>query len=238
MTAISIVIPVHNEEDIMEENVKKLEKYLYSWSIVDFEIILVENGSKDSTLQIARRLEGNDTHLRVFTLPFASWGEAFRKGFSVAEKDVIITSPMDLTWSVEFIRNAIQFLERYPIVLGVRYFPESMVDRPFLRTFISRFHTFIINLLFRSKFNDIDCLKAMRKNIGKKIIAKTRDFGSFFDVEVAMLIWNNKIPYKEISLNHLEPGKLFRHAYWIFDFAKHFFKIGKNFTYLKRLRIS
>jgi hypothetical protein len=78
----------------------------------------------------------------------------------------------------------------------------------------------------------------MRKSVGKRIIAKTRDFGSFFDVEVAMLIWNSKIPYKEISLNHLEPGKLFRHVYWIIDFAKHFFKIGKKFTYLKRLRIS
>ena len=221
----------------MEENLKKLENYFNNWSIIDFEIILIENGSRDSTLQIARRLEKNNHHLRVFTIPFASWGEAIRKGFSVAQKEIIIIYPMDLTWSVEFIRNAIKLLERYPIVLGVRYFPESIVDRPFLRTFISIFHTFIINLLFKSNFNDIDCLKAMRKNVGKKIISKTRDFGSFFDVEVAMLIFNSKIPYKEISLNHLEPGKLFRHVYWITDFAKHFFKIGKKFTYLNRLRL-
>ncbi|MFX1520183.1 MAG: glycosyltransferase family 2 protein [Promethearchaeota archaeon] len=238
MKSVSIVIPVHNEEKIIEENVKKLEKYLYSWSIPDFEIILIENGSTDLTLQIARRLEMNNTHVRVFTLHFASWGEALRKGFTVAEKETIITYPMDLTWSVEFIKNSLHLLERYPVVLGVRYFPASKVDRPFLRIVISRFHTVLVNFLFRTSFNDIDCLKAMRTTVGKQIVEKTRSYGTLFDVEVALLIWNSKISYKEIALDHIEPGKLFRHVYWIVNFAKHFFKIGMRFTYLKRLRIS
>ena len=67
-TGLSIVLPVHNEARVIEDAVARMTAALALLS-ADLEILIVENGSRDATLDIARRLAGRDPRLRVETLP-------------------------------------------------------------------------------------------------------------------------------------------------------------------------
>ena len=211
--SISVVVPAYNEEKNLRKSINVIYNYLKN--IIDkFEILIVENGSTDKTAIIAKDLESKFSNVKTFSLDVPSFGGAYRYGILQSQNDMVTLYPVDLAFSLDFIGRAFKLISKYPIVLGVRFHQKSEVDRPLIRTLISRFHTMLVNAFFRTQYNDVDCLKAFQTNIGKKLVKYTSADGPFIEVEFMYLLKKSGLSYLEIPINHIEK-EFARHPYYI-----------------------
>jgi glycosyltransferase involved in cell wall biosynthesis len=214
---VSVVMPVHNEEDILEQNVPRLIRFLDANGI-GFELILCENGSSDATLPICRKLRGGSSRIKLIEVPFASLGEALRRGFREARMGAILFYPADLSHDVRFIAQALPLLDRHDAVVASRNMG-AMARRP-LRRIMTKIHPHVINRLFGTHVTDIGSLKIYRREMGQRVLALTRSHGSFVEVETAVLLHRLGASCAEIPIIHNETRKsrwaigrmLFQHA--------------------------
>jgi glycosyltransferase involved in cell wall biosynthesis len=234
---LSVILPAYNEEKIIRANVKTLLKFLDRLKLDNYEIVLVENGSTDNTLQIARELEKENKHMRVVSVPKAGYGNAVRIGARSVRYKKIIIYTTDLTFGLDSVKRMIEKLDDYPVVLGCRYMRDSEQDRPFIRIFISRSHNLLVNLFFGSHFNDVDCLKSFRSDVGREILARTKTNDAFIEVEMMAMVHTNKIPYYEVATSHIEPTLARHPSYLIKIVVGGFLSLVKNYRGLKKRKI-
>ncbi|MFX0011512.1 MAG: glycosyltransferase family 2 protein [Candidatus Hermodarchaeota archaeon] len=227
---ISVIIPAFNEEESLRNSINVIYSYLTELVDINFEVLIIENGSTDKTAEIAHQLEKEFANVRAFSLKKASLGDAYRYGILKANGDMITAYPVDLAFSIDFIGKAYELIDKYPIILGVRYQKQSKNERPLIRILISKIHTYLVNLLFHTHYNDIDCLKAYQASIGKKIVKFTSATGPFIEVELMYLIEKWRIKFQEIPINHIEK-EIARHPYYILR------SILKNFIQLFKFRL-
>ncbi len=228
--SISVVVPAYNEEKDLRNSVNVIYQYLKNLVDTNFEILIVENGSTDNTANIAKKLDAEYPNVKAFSLDTPSFGGAYRYGILQANYDMVTLYPVDLAFSLDFIGRAYRLINKYPIVLGVRFHQKSEVDRPFIRTLISKIHTMLVNTLLGTHYNDVDCLKAFQTDIGKKLVKHTSADGPFIEVEFVYLLKKSGLNFFEIPINHVEK-EFARHPYYIFR------SILKNFIQLLTFRL-
>jgi glycosyltransferase AglD len=98
--ALSVVMPAHNEEPYLEAAVSAvvegLAKRAYAADDgLPFEVIVVENGSADHTIEVARKLAESHPEVRVLSRPQADYGLALRAGFLAAGGDLVVNFDVD-----------------------------------------------------------------------------------------------------------------------------------------------
>lgn len=116
-SGLTVLIPVIDEQDIIEANTLRLLDYLRKLGR-PFEIIVVSNGSTDNTGEIGRHLDRTIEEVRFFEIPARGVGRAFSRGVSKALFDQIISLDMDLSIDLNFIPRALDLLSDYQIVVG------------------------------------------------------------------------------------------------------------------------
>ncbi len=142
---ISIVAPVYNEEKIIEELILRCLKIMNSLKKkFNFELVLVDDGSKDKSLEILKKYSKKDN--RIYAVEFRrNYGQtpALQAGIDYSKGDYILTMDADLQHFPEEIPNFINKLEEgYDVVCGWRY------DRK--EGLIRRFSSRISNSIIRS----------------------------------------------------------------------------------------
>lgn len=200
--SLSVVVPVYNEEKILEKNMKILDSFLKRLKI-SHEIILSENGSTDRSREICRYLCKKNKRFACVFSDIPSFGASIRKGSLNAKYDKMLVFPVDL-WSLDYIREALERIRGYDVVYGSRYVKKSRQERPLLRVIVSIIHTKLVNTLLNTKYSDIDGIKMYRTEIGKKILEKTSSNSAFIEVEIGAIIKNSKIKYVEAPIDHKE----------------------------------
>ena len=160
---ISVIIPVYNEEGLLETAITDLVAKLKESPLV-YEVIVAENGSKDETPRIADDLAKKFRNLRVLHLPEPNYGAALRKGIEEAAGEICICDEIDIC-DVGFYRNAIDLLTsgEAELVVGSKRHKEAQDKRPLVR----RLGTWVINFLLRVllgfKGTDTHGLKAFKR---------------------------------------------------------------------------
>jgi glycosyltransferase involved in cell wall biosynthesis len=111
---ISIVCPFYNEEAILEKSVKLLLENLAALSL-DWELIIVNDGSTDNSLEIAISLEQKHSRLRVFSyLNNRGRGYAIRFGVAKARGDIVVTTEIDSSWGDDIVQRLVQAMKSHP----------------------------------------------------------------------------------------------------------------------------
>lgn len=101
----SVVIPVYNEADVIEECLESLRRQSYK----NLEIIVVDDGSSDATLQ---KLKASKTpKLQVLAQPHLGAGAARNFGASKAKGEILVFVDADMTFAPDFIRNLVKPIE-------------------------------------------------------------------------------------------------------------------------------
>jgi glycosyltransferase involved in cell wall biosynthesis len=140
--SLSVVIPMYNEEDNVTNTVKQVSEVL--GSLQDrWEIVLVNDGSTDHTLQVAEELAKGDERVRVISYPRnAGRGKALRTGFASARGDIVVSTDADLSYEPKYILNLIEVLncdEDVDIVIGSPYVKGGGTENvPLARLLISK----------------------------------------------------------------------------------------------------
>ena len=100
---LSVVIPVYNEESILQEAVSQLVYELdeLPWG---YEVVLAENGSTDRTVEIAERLGKEIPSVRTFSIGEPNYGKALREGILRARGIYVVCDEIDLC-DTSFLSN-------------------------------------------------------------------------------------------------------------------------------------
>lgn len=151
--SISAFFPCYNEEENVERMTLATLKTIRRIS-QDFEIIIVDDGSRDRTGEIAERLAAEHAEVRaVHNNPNLGYGGALQRGFREATKTWVFYTDGDGQFDVEEIEKLLPLLDRYDIVSAYR------LDRrdPLIRKINAFGWTSLVNLVFRLWLRDIDC---------------------------------------------------------------------------------
>ena len=188
---VDAVIPVYNEQQDLESKVLTLRQYLSDHVGYDWRIVVADNASTDSTLEIARDLTGRyPGQIDVIHLDQKGRGRALRKAWT--ESDAAVVSYMDLDLSTDlsaFVPLIDSLLTgEYDVAIGSRLKKGARVTRGLKREFISRTYNLMIKVLFWSRFSDAQCgFKAATRRAVREIVPLIKDQAWFFDTELLLL---------------------------------------------------
>jgi len=160
---VSIVIPVYNEEGILQGSVLELQKKLtaFEWS---YEILLCENGSRDRTVEIGKQMQGEDPRVRMLSVGQPNYGLAMKTGILEARGTFVICDEIDLC-DTEFYARALALLERSDteLVVGSKAMVGSNDQRPFVRRLGTRVYNRLLRTVCHYSGTDTHGLKAFRR---------------------------------------------------------------------------
>ncbi len=154
---LSIVIPAYNEEESITETIDQIEG-AFSKVNIDHEIFIVNDNSKDNTLQVLEQLAKKYPSLKYETnLGPNGFGYAVRYGLERYSGDCVAVMMADLSDSpYDLIRYYTTMVEgNYDCVFGSRFIKGGkVIDYPWVKKIINRIANFIIRFVMRIKYND------------------------------------------------------------------------------------
>jgi glycosyltransferase involved in cell wall biosynthesis len=178
---ISAVLPAFDEEENIETAARRLADALRALNLRDWEIIIVDDGSRDRTGEIADHLAAEDPdHIRVFHHdPNQGYAAALRTGFTSARHQLIFYTDSDNQFDVREISALLPLIEQADLVCGFRIYRFD----PLTRLVLSWGFNLLVRIIFRIKVRDIDCaFKLYRREIFDRIEIESKKF--FVDAEI------------------------------------------------------
>ncbi len=179
---ISIIVPCYNEEAILPGNLTTIINYLESKSDkYRSEIIIVNDGSKDKTGEIADEFAARQNNIRVIHHPVnLNLGHALQTGFRHSKGDIIIVLDVDLSYSVEYVEALADTLlqSAADIVIASPYMKGGKVTAvPFLRGIMSKWVNKFMRLAAQDKYHTFTSMvRAYRRSFIQNLNLKTKDY--------------------------------------------------------------
>jgi len=164
---ISVVVPVYDEVESLDELASRLKPVLQEACESDFEILFIDDGSRDGSWEKIRQLhEGDPVHVRAIRHR-RNFGKAaaLANGFEMARGSIIVTMDADLQDQPEEIPNFLKAInEGADLVSGWKRHRNDPIDK----TFPSRVFNFLVRITSGLKLHDINCgFKAYRAEVAK-----------------------------------------------------------------------
>jgi glycosyltransferase involved in cell wall biosynthesis len=197
--SISAVLPAFNEEENIETAATRMAEVLGSLQLRDWEVIIVNDGSVDSTSEIADRLAAADPlHIKVFHhKPNRGYAEALKTGFTSARSQLIFYTDSDNQFDVRELKNMLPLIEDADIVCGFRIYRFD----PLTRLVLSWGFNLLVRIIFRIGVRDIDCaFKLFRREVFDKVQIESKKF--FIDAEVLAKAKYYGFRLAEIGVRH------------------------------------
>ena len=196
---IEFCLPIYNEEKILEKNTLKLLNFCKEKNFnFDWYINLVINGSSDSSIDIAKKLSEKYKEIKCEEIKKGGKGRAVKKAWRESYSDIFIYMDMDLAVSLNNLPELINEIinNKNDLVWGSRLLKNSVTERNFCRTFISKTYNLLSKILLNHNFSDLQCgFKAINnKTLKSKILPLIENNNWFFDTEI--ILWSKKYNFK------------------------------------------
>jgi len=220
---ISIVIPIYNESNLLVPAITKLVNELKGNYL--YEILLVENGSKDNTYNLARQLAKKHKSIRVFRLSTPCYGAALQNGIVNAKFPITIQFDLDLI-DLTFLKNAVALLQVNDVVVGSKMLPGSRDSRALFRYLASKITNFMLKTIFSYKGTDTHGIKAYKTKEIALIAKKLKPTHLFFDTEILLIAQKQGLSIVElpVSIRNLRPTR-FNTKIILFQLFKEFLSL-------------
>ena len=185
---LSIVMPAHNEAGYLETAVREVHDGVRERG-QELELLVVENGSTDDTLAIARRLSRELPEVRVLSREPPDYGAALRDGLLAAQGELVVTFDVDY-YDLGFVDRALALLTRTghapDIVVGSKRAPGARDERPWPRRLVTTVYSRLVRLGFSLSVSDTHGMKAMRRAAVEPLIERCRFRTDLFDTELVI----------------------------------------------------
>ena len=203
---ISIIIPIYNENDILEKNILNILNYFQNKS--DFEIIVIDDGSTDNSIKTLNSLKLNNLIILRNNQNMGK-GHSIIKGVLESKGDLILQTDADLSAPImEFEKLFIKYKNGFDFVIGSRSKANSKVNtkQNFFRIILGKLFNILTYLILNLNYNDTQCGFKIYNSIKLKNVIKSCKVKKFcIDVEILYLaklkkykvmeegiIWNDK----------------------------------------------
>ncbi|MDD5005773.1 MAG: glycosyltransferase family 2 protein [Candidatus Omnitrophica bacterium] len=196
--SFSFVTPAYNEQ----ENIRKIVGDAYNFlnrNFSDFEIIVVDDGSKDNTPKVCEELTSayKDKLIVIRHLKNRGYGAALRTGLFSAKKDLVFYTDADNQFDIKEIVNFMPYIDDYDLVIGYRKNRNDVLLRKLCAFVYNRF----IFLLFNLNVRDIDCsFKLFKRNSLRRLSIDRDEF--FVDTELLLKAKLENLKIKELPVTH------------------------------------
>jgi putative flippase GtrA len=205
--AVEIVIPVHNEEAVLERSIRRLHSYLAERFPLPWLVTIADNASTDHTWSraccLARELGG----VRAIHLDDLGRGRALRAVWSVSNAPVVAYMDVDLSTDLDALLPLVAPLVsgHSDVAIGTRLAPGARVVRGPKREAISRTYNLLVKAALRSGFSDAQCgFKAARTEVARALLPMVEDEGWFFDTELLVLAEHNGLRIHEVPVDWID----------------------------------
>jgi glycosyltransferase involved in cell wall biosynthesis len=196
--SISAFFPAYNEEANVGRLARKTAAVLKK-ICSRYEVIAVNDGSKDRTAQVIRELSRRDPHIRLVSHAVnQGYGAAVKSGFKAARYDWIFLTDGDGQFDTSEIRSFLPLMDRYDLLIGYRI---KRAD-PLSRKINAWAWGTLVRGLFRLQgARDIDCaFKLIRRGIFRKFRLETT--GAMISTELLVKASKNGLRIRELGVSH------------------------------------
>lgn len=199
--SVSVVIPMYNEKECICYTVKELRKGFFD-ECVDFEIVVVDDGSTDGSFFLVNDLCKYYSFLRIIHFDKnRGIGSALKAGFKSAKNSIIIYTDSDLPVDIATLKRGLNILndrDDLDMVIGYRHGRRESVMR-YIYTYV---FNGVIRRLFKVKFRDINCaMKIFRRSVIENMILRSE--GPFIDAELVVRARNRGVKIFELKINEV-----------------------------------
>ncbi len=186
---LSLIIPAHNEETRLPDTLKQVMAFSASQSYV-MEVLIVENGSQDHTLQIAQDFATGNPQLMVLQNELSGKGRAVKQGMLAATGEYRFMCDVDLSMPVEEINRFLPpNLKEDDIAIASREAPGAIrYGEPYYRHFVGRIYNGLIRSLALPGLQDTQCgFKCFPSKTAQDVFPRQTMTGWSFDVEILFI---------------------------------------------------
>jgi glycosyltransferase involved in cell wall biosynthesis len=196
LLTLSIVVPAYNESENLADAIQMITSGIPA-SVSDYEIIIVDDGSRDNTAGIIRTLAAaNHNIIGIFHDENQGKGAALNSGFAKSRMEWVLFMDADLQINFSELTAFIEQTGNHDIIIGYRQ------DRrdPFARRFFSAIYAGIIRLSLGVGVRDLNCpFKLMRKSFLDSCDLRSQGF--FIDTELMHAAFRNKARITELGVS-------------------------------------
>ena len=197
---LSVILPAHNEETAIAGTIQTVIEALNGWGL-DFEVIVVNDGSKDGTRAIVEEIAASDQRVRLITHPVnQGYGAALVSGFEAiaGDKDLAFFMDSDGQFDIRDLERFFPLIEEYDAVLGYR------IDRQ--DTWVRKLNAWgwkmLVRLVFGLRARDVDCaFKLYRASFFREHQLETR--GAMINTEILYKFTRAGYTYTQCGVHHL-----------------------------------
>ena len=197
---VSVVVPMHNEEKsvgpLLDLALDTLPRH-----VDEFEIVLVDDASKDETVAVVEARSAADSHIRLVRHETnRGLGGALKTGFGAATKEWILYTDCDLPWDLEETGRAFRAAE----ITGSDFISGYRHDRTgegVLRTLYSFVYNGLVHSAFGVPIRDVNfSCKLFRRRLLEGMTLKSE--GSFIDAELISRCYGRGTVIQQIGLDY------------------------------------
>lgn len=205
--ALEIVVPVFNEESVLEKSIVKLVNYLSVEMNSTWRITIADNASTDNTPAIAARLAQQLPNVGFRRLEVKGRGHALRDAWNASTAEVLAYLDVDLSTDLAALPPLVAPLlsGHSDLSIGTRLGQSSRVSRGPKREFISRSYNFLLKRTMQVRFSDAQCgFKAIRAEAAQRLLPHVEDNGWFFDTELLIIAERCGLRIHEIPVDWVD----------------------------------
>lgn len=204
---VSIIVPVHNEEKWLSSFIKEIG-LLVRKNNINYELILVENGSHDKSWEFINNYKKNDKRIFCVKLKEAGYGLAIIEGLKKAKGALAIVFNVDF-WDERFLTLTLIDMMEYDIILTSKLLPGSFDQRGIDRRLVSWGFNKFLRIFMGYKGTDTHGIKLFRlKNVMPLVkVCKTKT--GIFDSELMLRAQRKKLKILElpITVKEIRPAR-------------------------------
>lgn len=184
---LTVIIPIHNEAPILEENLKKLTTYLDRVrNLTDYELLLVCNGCVDGSEALCKAFSEGSEKVRTLVVPSRGLGSAIGEGIKAATFDAMIFYAIDLPFGLEVIKESVDTAISHSgaVVIGSKGHKDSVIERTLARSLFSFTISTLNNLLFGLGVKDTQGSILFYKGVYDRYRKVMDSPGAFFQAQI------------------------------------------------------
>jgi dolichol-phosphate mannosyltransferase len=198
---LSIIIPVRNEESLIEKIIDQLKNKL---KITNYEIIFINDFSTDNTLKVTEALIKDKPQINLYNNNIKGLGGAITLGINKSIGEAICFMMSDLSDNINDLESYYNIIknENLDAVFGSRFVEGSqIIDYPKKKLLLNRTFNLITKFLFFSDYNDFtNAFKIYRKDSLLKTFPLVSESFNIF-LEMPLKIVSRKMKYKIIPIS-------------------------------------
>jgi putative flippase GtrA len=204
---VEVVVPVHNEQQVLEASIRRLHGYLEASFPFSFRITIADNASTDATWRLARRLAERLAGVRAVHVPQKGRGRALRQVWSASDAAVVAYMDVDLSTGLEALLPLVAPLVsgHSDLAIGSRLANGAAVVRGPKRELVSRCYNLLLRTTMRARFSDAQCgFKAGRTEVVQALLPAVEDQAWFFDTELLLAAQRGGLRIHEVPVDWVE----------------------------------